>query len=354
MRRFYFLFIIIMISAGCTKTLIGEDPANTPENNFEIFWNDYNNYYAQFKLRHINWDSVYTLYRPQITATTTSKQLFQILSQLIYTINDMHVDLVTNFGYVHFKSPAFGRYPSSIIINGCNYLTCKTVEYEPMDDYFGYLDFRNYNLGFILIKTFEGEPTSLLTLPDSNYNFIDNILSQYKNKDGIIIDVRNNPGGVIFNSQIIAGRFANQLRLYEKYTVKNGTGTADFSPWFDMYISPAGPYQYSKPVIILTSRATSSTAECFVLAMKTFPQVITVGDTTGGGFGLPIIRVLPNGWTYRISTAIGESVSDVVVDGQGISPDVPVQTSLTDSIQGVDRILEKGIETIENSIMQNK
>jgi C-terminal processing protease CtpA/Prc len=84
--------------------------------------------------------------------------------------------------------------------------------------------------------------------------------------------------------------------------------------------------------------------------MKSFPQVISVGDTTGGGFGLPILRVLPNGWTYRISTAIGESVTGNIVDSHGIAPDVPVQTSVEDSIHGIDRILEKGIEIIESQI----
>jgi C-terminal processing protease CtpA/Prc len=254
---------------------------------------------------------------------------------------------------VHFKSPAYGKYPSSKVINGCNYVECKTVEYNPMDNIFGFLAFRNYNLGYIIINTFEGEPPSILTLPDSSYNYIDNILSQYKNKDGLIIDVRGNSGGVIFNSQTIASRFADKSRLYEKYCLRDGPGSNDFSQWNNMYISPAGPYQYTRPVVVLTSRGTGSTAECFVLAMKTFPQVTTVGDTTGGGFGLPIIRVLPNGWTYRISTAIGESASGDVVDGHGISPDITVQTSIEDSINGVDRILETGILTIEQKIGKN-
>ena len=206
------------------------------------------------------------------------------------------------------------------------------------------------NIGFILVKSFEGEPASLLNLTDSSYYYIDNILQQLKDKDGIIIDVRDNPGGVIFNAQAIASRFADKLRLYQKYILKTGPGSNDFSGWYNLYISPSGSYQYQKPVVVLTSRATSSTAECFVLAMKTFPQVTVVGDTTGGGFGLPIIRVLPNGWTYRISTAIGESPSGEIVDGKGIFPDIPLQNSVNDSIQGIDRVLEKGIAVIEDKI----
>ncbi len=147
MRHIYIIIAIIITSSGCEKTFTGDDAANTPVNNFEIFWNDFNNYYAQFGLRHINWDSVYNVYSPQVNNSTSDKQLFHILSQMIYIINDMHVDLVTPLGYVHFKSPAYGKYPSSKVINGCNYVECKTVEYNPMDNIFGFLAFRNYNLG---------------------------------------------------------------------------------------------------------------------------------------------------------------------------------------------------------------
>ncbi len=283
----------------------------------------------------------------------TDKQLFNVLSKMVYIINDMHVDLVTPLGYVHFNSPAYGQYPSSKIINGCKYVECNTVEYNQINDVYGFLSFRNYNLGFILVKSFEGEPESLLSLTDTTYYFIDNILSQFKDKDGIIIDVRSNPGGVIFNAQAIASRFADKMRLYEKYILKSGPGTDDFSQWYNLYISPSGPYRFYKPVVVLTSRATSSTAECFVLAMHTLPQVTIIGDTTGGGFGLPIIRVLPNGWTYRISTAIGESVSGVPVDGRGIFPDITVRTSINDSVQGTDRILETAISVIEDTILKN-
>jgi C-terminal processing protease CtpA/Prc len=58
---------------------------------------------------------------------------------------------------------------------------------------------------------------------------------------------------------------------------------------------------------------------------------------------------LPNGWTYRLSTGIGATTDGYIIEGKGIPPDIPVLTTVADSINGIDRIVEKGIEIIENS-----
>jgi C-terminal processing protease CtpA/Prc len=116
-----------------------------------------------------------------------------------------------------------------------------------------------------------------------------------------------------------------------------------------MTIEPEGSYQFLKPVVVLTSRATMSSAEMFVMAMQNLPQVTIVGDTTAGGVGNPIFRELPNGWTYRLSTGITADAQRRIIEGVGIFPDVSVITTAADSANGIDRMLEKGIEIIKNS-----
>lgn len=60
-----------------------------------------------------------------------------------------------------------------------------------------------------------------------------------------------------------------------------------------------------------------------------------------------VFRELPNGWTYRLSTSYAETADNKLVDGKGIVPDVTVLTSDADSISGIDRILEKGLEILK-------
>jgi len=336
------LFLVSFI--GCEKIFFDADPANTPENNFEIFWKDFDLYYAQFKIRHIDWDSVYTVTRPQISFRTTDRQLFDILSNIILKLNDMHSTLYTPFGDVYWKGVTLGKYPSSKFINSCKYVICGGAQNSIME----FRQCKNNNIGYININTFSGGGEGLNIL-DERYLIIDDILQQFKDTKGLIIDVRWNSGGNGFNAETVADRFADQKRLYTKYCTKNGPGKDNFSEWLNRYIEPKGAYQYTKPVVILTSRGTCSAAECFVMAFQVLPHATIVGDTTGGGLGNPIFRELPNGWTYRLSTEIGATADGFIVEGKGIPPDVPVLTTVDDSIKGIDRIIEKGIEIIENS-----
>ena len=82
-----------------------------------------------------------------------------------------------------------------------------------------------------------------------------------------------------------------------------------------------------------------SSANDFVNSMGQFPNVIIVGDKTGGGSGLPFSSEIPCGWSIRFSAA-------PMFDPQmnqlefGIDPDVKVDMSATDMQQGKDTMIE--------------
>jgi hypothetical protein len=338
------LVVALLLLYGCDTMFMEPDPPNTPEANFEIFWKDFDRYYAQFSVRHIDWDSVYALYRPQITASTSDRQLFAILSSIVYGINDMHVTLYTPLGDVYWKSPVPASYPSRRLINACTYVRCG----PPQGAILEYRVCQDTGFGYVSIPTFSGQGEGL-TVADPRYLVIDDIVSQWKGMRGIIIDVRGNPGGSMVNAEAIAERFADRPHVYSYRRQKIGPGKNDFSPWKSSSIEPRGSSQFLKPVVVLTSRATSSAAEMFVMAMRSFPNVTIVGDTTGGGVGNPIFRELPNGWTYRLSTEVEADAQGRIVEGVGIAPDVLVQTTAADSANGIDRMMERGLGILKGS-----
>ncbi len=340
------LGMLILLSGvyGCDTLFFEPDPANTPEKNFEIFWKDFDRHYAQFSVRCIDWDSVYVLYRPQISSSTSDRQLFAMLSDIVLGINDMHVNLYTPMGNVSWKSMVPASYPSMRIVNAGKYVRSGA----PQNTVIGYRTCQDPTIGYIWIETFVGQGGGL-SLADPRYMMIDEILLQWKNMKGIIIDVRWNGGGNSINAETVAGRFADQSRVYSYHRQKTGPGKDNYSSWNSLSIEPKGSYQFLKPVVVLTSRATSSAAEMFVMAMQVLPNVTIVGDTTGGGVGSPVFRELPNGWTYRLSTEIEADAQGRIVEGSGVFPDVAVTTTAADSAAGVDRIVEKGIDIIKNS-----
>lgn len=326
-----------MLVISC-KELFFDDPANTSETNFEIFWSDFNKYYAHFKVNGINWDSVYLVNRPRVNAQTSSEELYNVLEEIIASMNDGHVNLYTPFATASCQDCIHDDYPSSGLINPFNYLV--PGPRQPNIEIMEYRMVSGHNIGYILLKQFSGD--------ESSFGIIDTIIDEFRNTNGIIIDVRGNGGGNSNNAEIVASRFADKKRLYSRYIVKVGAGENDFSDWYDVFITPAGDVQYSKPVVVLTSRKTFSSAEGFVLAMRELPNTTIVGDTTGGGMGSPVYRELPNGWVFRLSTKLFTTKEYEILENIGIAPDITEITTRQDSIDGIDRILERGIEVIEN------
>lgn len=342
MKNILFIMILFLLS-GCEKLYFNEDPSNTPENNFELFWKDFDRYYSQFGIRNMNWDSVYTIIKPQ-SASITDRQLFNILSGLVVKLNDMHVNLYSEYGSASWKGWGHGKYPSSKLINPYYYLKSGSSQNTTV---FEYRTFKNYNIGYIIINTFSGTINGGTNLTDNRYSMIDTIIEEFKDKDGIVIDVRWNGGGNSLNAETVASRFADEKRLAGRHRSKSGPGRNDFSDWLNWYIEPNGAYQYTKPVVVLTSRQTSSAAEDYIMYIQVLPNVTIVGDTTGGGTGSPVFRELPNGWTYRLSTSYAETADNKLVDSKGIVPDITIQTSVADSIAGVDRMIEKALEILK-------
>jgi C-terminal processing protease CtpA/Prc len=97
--------------------------------------------------------------------------------------------------------------------------------------------------------------------------------------------------------------------------------------------------RFQKPVVVLTNRKCFSTTNDFVNAMKEAPYVTIMGDTTGGGSGLPFSSELPNGWSVRFSACPMLNKDKEHIEF-GIAPDVPVQLNAPDAQNGMDTLIE--------------
>ena len=338
--KYSILFFIIISFSGCEKLFFEHDISNTPINSFEIFWSDFDKFYPSFGIKYIDWDSVYSIYRPKITDQTTGIELYNILSGMIKPFKDGHVTLVSNYGQCNsYTMPT--EYYGNMRIYPQSYLS----SFEINSSNITYWSLKNYNIGYISINTFNIKSKTFV-YADNSFLVIDDIIKQFKDKDGIIIDLRWNSGGLPANVETIVNRFTDKKRLYIKLRSKNGPGKNDFSEWIDCYIEPKGSEQFLKPVVVLTSKSTGSAAEWFTLAMKTLPNIKVVGDTTAGCFSPKVERELPNGWSFTLSSKIAISADMVQYEGFGIPPDFTVLNTKDDFTSKRDAMLEKGIEVI--------
>jgi len=326
--------LILIIGNSCEKILMEDQPTKDPVTNFENLWNTANEKYSFFEYKGIDWDEVYNIYRPQVNNEMSDYELFDVMASMLNELRDGHVNLTAPFD--------ISRY--SFKFNAPENFDFRLVK----DNYIGW-DYRI--TGSLINTTFERDSITIGYIYYGSFSQpvqsadIDFVISSLWHTDGIILDMRNNGGGSVNNIYQIGSRFADTERLIYLSYMKTGPGYDDFSEPAEVTMKPGGSYRYTKPVILLTNRGCFSATSFFATAMKAFPQVIQVGDTTGGGLGAPAGFELPNGWGYRFS--VSRTLSP---DGEnwenGVPPDITVWMDPQHELNGIDDIMEKAIEVI--------
>jgi len=326
----YFLLLSTMIM-GCKEALF-EDETRNPEYVFDTYWKEIDRNYSFFSPSRLDWDSLYQAMRPMISSTVSEDSLFNILTKATDVLHDAHTNIYSPHG-IGGSIDYFNKYPiNEITLDVDVYFESYTT-----GSIFDYGKLKNSNIGYIKIKTFEGLA--------ADFEKIDLLFEALAITDKIILDVRSNFGGKISNSQVIANRMADSKRYVGEYRIRNGPDHDDFSEWISLFVSPPeGITLLTKPVHILTNRRSFSATEWFILFADALPNVMVVGDTTGGGSAIPVFRELPNGWMLRISNTQIRTPAGKDFQNTGLFPDVPVWITTADEENGRDTILEKAME----------
>ena len=147
------LFVFCLSFCGCGDVILGSDPPNTPEANFEHLWRDYDRYYALFDAKGVNWQMLYDQYRPQVTAQTNERELFAILSAMLTPLNDGHVSLTAPFA--RFQSNQDSRVPDGFNTNRVRMHYLENRGYQTGGNRFLYGRLEG-NIGYIYIRSFSG------------------------------------------------------------------------------------------------------------------------------------------------------------------------------------------------------
>ncbi len=337
-RQIFLIFLPVLSSCG--ETLVGSDPANRPQKNFQILWDEFDRYYALFEVKNVNWNALYNIYSPQVTDQTDDQALFNIMSSMLIHLDDDHVHLIAPFGKF-ISSNASGQREGTLNLD---FVKRKYLRFEFQTT--GNGDFFSGQICdavcYLHIASFSSRNGSAWV------ETIDHlIVNEFFNYSGLIIDIRGNPGGDGLFAEAVAARFIDQKQVYVLYQTRNGPHHSDFGPIRERYLEPAGIKQFTKPIIVLTDRMTGSAAEIFLLAMKRFSHVRVVGDVTAGGMAPSIYRELPNGWIYRISIGRIFSADNVLYEGVGIPPDVHVAVSSSDTDMEKDPVIEMAIQLLQ-------
>ena len=332
------LISLILLLASCNELTFETEPANNPIENFESVWSTFNEKYAAFQVRKVNWDSLYAVYRPLVTVNSTDDDLFEVITDLLSHLDDGHVSLMAA------NRPFWSGHEVFRELEGNDLFDLATVRSEYLNSGIQIVSNQYLlgqigdDIGYLYIASVAGdEPT-----------FIDQFIEEHRDKDGIIIDLRHNNGGDFTNSEFIASRFASARRLAFEAQPKAGPSPDEFGDIYQYFIGPEGSSQFTRPTIVITNGYTISAGENLVLYMRTMDHVTVLGDTTAGAMGERIEKEMPNGWIYSITAQVITAADENIYEGPGIPPDIQIRNSRDSLDIGVDNMLDQAINLIRN------
>jgi C-terminal processing protease CtpA/Prc len=206
---------------------------------------------------------------------------------------------------------------------------------------------------------------------------------------GYIIDVRDNGGGNSNNSdavaaafiggknRIITGRALHPIYIgaYKAWSVNQDFGDKTYeqlvtergaSDWLEkVYKIPRHSYYeedisdnefkncpgvLTAPLVVLASSNTGSAAEDFLIELEHANRVTIVGSASFGSTGQPLFINLESGGGFRICTRYTTHPDGREFINIGVKPHIPFEITLDDYKNGVDSVMNKGLEVIRGMI----
>ncbi|MCD5396161.1 MAG: S41 family peptidase [Candidatus Pacebacteria bacterium] len=185
------------------------------------------------------------------------------------------------------------------------------------------------------------------------YQFNENTVLQFKKAvqfikekgaKKIILDLRNNPGGLLDKVQEIAGWFLEQNKIIAIARYANGEE--------DIYKAKGPSTLLNYPLVILVNKGTASGAEIFAAALREQrDDVKLIGERTfGKGSVQETVNIgkIKREGMLKVTTAHWFTPKNQLINKKGLEPDIEVELTQEDIEKGKDPQLDKAKEVIKN------
>ena len=186
--------------------------------------------------------------------------------------------------------------------------------------------------GYIRISNFQSETardlvTELSKLKKENKNEL----------KGLVLDLRNNPGGVLSAAADVSDAFINNGKLvYTKGRIEN----SDFE-----FNAKPGDIMNGSPLVVLINGGSASASEIVAGALQDHNRAVVMGTKSFGKGSVQTIQELRSGGAVKITTARYFTPKGRSIQGEGITPDIILERyDVTDSKdEGALRIKESDL-----------
>jgi len=192
-------------------------------------------------------------------------------------------------------------------------------------------ELRDDNIYVIRISNFN-EDTEFLF-----YNAVNEILE--KNPEGIILDLRNNPGGYLDTAINLASKWIEDGIIVAEQLNDNKR-----EEYMARGIAQLKDYQ----TVVLVNGGSASASEILAGALRDYKKAEIVGTTTYGKGSVQALKELSDGSNLKITVAKWLTPAGDYIDEKGIDPNIEVELTMDDVNNDRDPQLDKAIELIFN------
>ena len=173
-------------------------------------------------------------------------------------------------------------------------------------------------------------------------------MDEFRRADGVIIDLRGNPGGLAAMLMGISGHFVGERLTLGVMKTRETELRFVANP---RLVSATGErvQPFAGPLAILVDSMSGSASECFAGGMQSIGRARIFGQTSMGQALPALFDRLPNGDV--LIHAYGDFVTSTGtrLEGRGVIPDEPISLDRADLLAGRDRTLDAALAWIDKS-----
>jgi len=184
------------------------------------------------------------------------------------------------------------------------------------------------SIGYVKINQFQEQTSSDLS------SAIDKLTQQ--NITALILDLRNNPGGLLNSAVDVSSQFLQSGKLVVFIKDRKGEKSE--------YRSSTNKLNPNIPMVVLVNQGSASASEIVAGALKDWNRAVIIGTQTFGKGSVQSVVPLGDGSALRLTTARYYTPKGVSIQTTGIAPDIMVKPEVKEGEKSRPAIREKDLE----------
>lgn len=157
------------------------------------------------------------------------------------------------------------------------------------------------------------------------FNKVENEIGK-ENVKGLVLDLRNNPGGLLDSSVFVSDAFLDKGQKIVSIKGKNGILMKEYKAMNDQDLIPG------LPMVVLINEGSASASEIVAGALQDNGRAIILGTQSFGKGSVQSVIPLTNGGGIKLTIAKYYTPNDISIQAEGIKPDIEVGLAKLETI----------------------